>query len=146
MFPYIGISDFLNFKQVQKMLVVFNKHFVSGSERQLHVGAMVSYKTLHGLPTKWQKVFPPKETIAGIFSSYATYNCLHYADYDSSPDFWRSLSIAISFGGIGIQAVQLDMVWPDPGQIAQGVHTSRKVLEVILQINGKALDQVDNNP
>lgn len=146
MVPYIGIVDFATFEQVQNMLEVFNAHLPSGSNRKLHVGLMMSYKTLNDIPSKWLSVFPSKETIADIFSSDETYNCLHYADYDNDPELWKSLSRAISYGGTGIHALQLDMVWPDPGQIANGVHASRKQIEVILQVGKNALAEVNDNP
>ena len=144
--PYIGIVDFATFKQVKNMLDIFKSHLPRGSNRKLHVGLMMSYKTLNNIPSKWLGVFPPKETIADIFSSDETYNCLHYADYDNNPDLWKSLAQAISYGGVGIQALQLDMIWPDPNQIANGVHASRKQIEVILQIGKNALAEVNDDP
>lgn len=144
--PYIGITDFLNFEQVQGMLQAFNAHRPHGSNRVLHVGVMMSYKTLHGIPSKWSDIFPPKERIAEIFSSDETYNCLHYADYENNPELWRSLGMAISYSGIGIRAIQLDMTWPDPGEVAHGIHASRKQVEVILQVGKDAIEEVGNSP
>ncbi len=144
--PYIGITDFTSFEQVQAMLKIFQMHRTYRSKRLLHVGVMMSYKTLHGLDTKWSKAFPAKEHIASIFASKNVYNCLHYADYDRcDPEVWRSLARAITFGGTNIHAIQLDMPWPDPGQVAHGVHTSRKKVEVILQVGEKALDAAGND-
>lgn len=146
MTPYIGITDFTDFGQVQEMSRVFVANRPRGSSRMLHVGVMMSHKTLHGIPSKWQNAFPSKERIANIFSSDEVYNCLHYADYDNNSDLWKSLAMAISYGGIGIHALQLDMIWPDPGEIANGVHASRKQIEVILQIGKNALEEVGNDP
>lgn len=143
--PYIGITDFTTFGQVQDMLGVFAAHLPSGSQRKLHVGVMMSYKTLHGIPSKWQNAFPPKENIADIFSSDKVYNCLHYADYDDNPDLWKSLTDAIGYSG-GLNALQLDMIWPEPAEIANGVHASRRHPEVILQIGKNALEEADNDP
>ena len=144
--PYIGIVDFSSFEQVQNMLRVFNSHLPEGSNRKLHIGLMMSYKTLNELPTKWLNVFPPKEAIANIFASDETYNCLHYADYDNDTELWKSLARAIAYGGTGIHALQLDMVWPDPAQVANGVHASRKQIEVILQVGKNALAEVNDDP
>lgn len=145
-FPYIGITDFMTFEQVAKMLAVFNAHRPQGSQRLLHVGVMMSYKTLHDIETKWSKAFPAKEAIADIFGSDDVYNCLHYADYDHNKDLGNTLARAISYGGIGINAMQLDMPWPDPGQIAHGVHTSRKNIEVILQVGKNAIEEANDDP
>ncbi|MEK7062803.1 MAG: hypothetical protein AAB946_02085, partial [Patescibacteria group bacterium] len=144
--PYIGITDFTDFSQVKEMLRVFKVHCPRGSKRILHVGVMMSYKTLNDIPSKWTNVFPPKNSIKHIFGSNQAYNCLHYADYDNNPELWRHLLHAISYGGIGINALQLDMVWPDPGEIANGVHASRKQIEVILQIGERALEEAGNDP
>lgn len=143
--PYIGITDFTNFEQVTKMLEVFRRHRSSES-RLLHIGVMMSFKTLNDIETKWSKAFPSKKIIADIFGSDDVYNCLHYADYDHDTDFFKDLARAISYGGIGIHAVQLDMVWPDPGQVASGVHTSRKQIEVILQVGKNAIEAANNDP
>lgn len=143
--PYVGITDFMTFEQVKRMFAVFKANLEQGQNRRLHVGVMMSYKTLHGLDTKWTKAFPSKETIADIFGSDETMNCLHYADYDAV-DVFQSLAQAIGFGGIGINALQLDMVWPDPGHVASAVHTSRKQLEVILQVGKNAIEQANNDP
>ncbi len=143
--PYIGITDFMAFDQVQRMLAVFKSHQGHRQDRQLHVGVMMSHKTLHGLETRWTKAFPPKETIAEIFRSDKVMNCLHYADYVGI-DVFQSLMRAISFGGVGIDALQLDMIWPDPGQVASAVHASRKQLEVILQVGREAIEQADDSP
>src|SRR3989338_9366750 len=110
--PYIGITDFTSAEQARNMLTVFAANQNGSSKRKLMVGVMMSYRTLHGLPTEWMNVFPQKETIVEIFCSDDAYNCLHYADYGEDPRLWKSLSDAISYGGIGIHALQLDMVWP----------------------------------
>src|SRR3989344_4760884 len=128
------------------MLAVFKTHLRQGSQRLLHVGVMMSYKTLHGIETKWSKAFPAKEAIVDIFTSDDVYNCLHYADYDHKSDLGNTLARAISHGGIGINAMQLDMIWPDPGQVAHGVHTSRRHIEVILQVGKNAIEEANDDP
>ncbi len=145
--PYIGITDFMNSEQVQAMLRVFERHRRSGSQRKLHVGVMMSHKTLHDIPSRWQNAFPPKWMIGDIFYSNRTYNCLHYADYDDNPGLQNSIPSALMYGGVGTNALQLDMVWPNPDKIANGVYAwgDRKI-EVILQVGRKALDVVQNDP
>jgi hypothetical protein len=144
--PYIGITDFTDFEQVKSMLNVFREHRRRVTRRKLHVGVMMSFKTLHGIETRWSEVFPPKEWIADIFGSDDVLNCLHYADYSKSDGFWQDLTQAISYGGIGIHAVQLDMIWPDPGEVANALHASRKRIQVILQIGKQAIEQANHDP
>lgn len=145
MIPYIGITDFTCFEQVERMHSVFERHRKPNQNRRLHVGVMMSYKTLHGLPTKWINAFPLKETIASIFASDETMNCLHYADYEGIA-IYDSLTKALEFGGSGITALQLDMVWPDPEAVGNAVLASGKKLEVILQVNEQAMREVNDNP
>ncbi len=141
--PYIGITDFFHAEEVQQMLSIFERH---QTKYKLMVGVMMSYKTLHGQPTKWTDAFPKKETIAEIFCSDDAYNCLHYADYSYDPELWNNLTRAISYGGMGIHALQLDMIWPEPNAIWKAVHASRRQIEVILQLNTNALEEVGNSP
>lgn len=143
--PYIGITDFTRPVEVEGMLNSFDTCMPANHERKLHVGVMMSRKTLNGLETKWAKVFPPKEKVADIFFSDETYNCLHYADSESDPDLSKNLCRAISWGGTGIHAVQLDIAWPDLREIMHAIHSSRKKIEVILQIGKKSFDEVGNN-
>lgn len=146
MFPYIGITDFTNFEQVQEMLHIFEVYQPHESNRKLHVGVMMSYKTLNELPNKWQQVFPPKETVADIFSSEETYNCLHYVDYENNPQLEKNIFRAICFGGQGIRALQLDMIWPDPTELKKGIKAFCADIEVILQIGRNAFEDINDKP
>src|ERR1700722_8076434 len=139
MSPYIGITDFTDFNQVQAMSAIFRVHLPSSSNRKLHVGVMTSYKKLHDIPSRWQNAFPAKEKFADIFASDEVYNCLHYADYDNNPELWKSLVEGISLSGGGINALQLDMIWPDADEIARATYRfPRQHIEVIHQIGKTA--------
>ena len=144
--PYIGITDFTNLQQVLSMSSVFRAHMPEDSERKLHVGVMMSHKTLHNVPNKWQNVFPPKEEIADIFHALSVYNCLHYADYGNNADLWRSLASAIRFGGLRMNALQLDMTWPDPAEVEKGIGTHCCRIEVIVQIGKRAFEEAGDTP
>lgn len=155
--PYIGITDFTSLQQVKRMLGVLRQNRLEESAHRLHVGVMMSRKTLHCLPTKWADVFPPKEDITQIFSlpekivfdkpndCHDWMFTLHYADYGSPPDLFDDLSRAMNYAGPFFDAIQLDMPWPDPGVIANAAHASRKNPEIILQIGGNAFEEVDND-
>lgn len=147
--PYVGITDFTSFEQVTKMLEVFRRHKAPGSQRVLHIGVMMSYKTLNGIETKWSKAFPPKEEIASIFDlsddTEDLYYCLHYADYNHDTKF-TDLARGLKYAGPFVHAVQLDMPWPDPGVVASGVHASRKQIEVILQVGKRSIEEANDDP
>lgn len=146
MIPYIGITDFRNVRQVRYLLKQFNEHKSLHSNRVLHVGVMMSRKTLLGLPTKWTKAFPTNEEIAPILSEPGAYNVLHYADYETDPDLHRNLRQAITYGGDNMNAVQLDMIWPDSTTVAHAVASSHKKIEVILQIGKNAMEAERDDP
>ena len=140
--PYTGITDFTTIEQVEKMLKVFNAHRPKGSKRLLHIGVMTNRKITCGLPTRFDGIFPVKEKIASIMSCSDTYNCLHYADSDHDPDLCRNLCEAIRYGG-SMNALQLDLCWPEPVDIANAIHISRaEHIEVILQIGRKAFEEI----
>ena len=147
--PHIGLTGFTKFEQVERMLKVWNANKPTGLERDLHVGAMTSYKIVHGIENKYQDIFVPNTQLANVFASNKVYNCAHYVDYVGRPDMASILVKVISFGGPNIHAVQLDMTWPDPQEIVQGIHASRggdREIEIILQIGRKALRHIDKDP
>ncbi len=146
MVPYIGITDFTDYSQVEAMLAVFNAHRPPGSKRKLHVGVMMSYKTLNDLPTRWSMAFPPKEGIASVFSSTETYNCLHYADYGENNYLADHLLRAVSYGGEHLHALQLDMTWPNYLEVANFLERFDRPLEIILQVSESSLTEIDENP
>ncbi|MCX6712719.1 MAG: hypothetical protein NTY66_00740 [Candidatus Vogelbacteria bacterium] len=145
--PYIGITGFRTPAEVSFLAKIFDDNLPRGSNRQFHVGAMISRKTMLGEPSRFTQAFPPKELLPAIFSGDEDwrYHCLHYADYRDDPDLREHLYQAIMGAGPGLHAVQLDMTWPDPGAVASAVHDSRRILEVILQIGPQALEAAGND-
>jgi hypothetical protein len=143
--PYIGITDFMTEAQSRTALDLFEQLGGPRGGRKLMVGVMMSYKTLNGLPTKWTAAFPWNEDVAGIFVRHpAAYNTLHYADYDGV-DVGENLALAAAFGGPDLDAIQLDMVWPDP-DVVRRFRDVHPAIEIVLQANAVALGQVGNDP
>lgn len=138
---FIGITDFTKQEETEDMLSVLQN---KNTRLSLGVGVMMSYKTLHKIPSKWTNVFPKNEDVSSIFIKDSNlYNVLHYADYDES-DFYNSIILASEIGGKNIDAVQLDMVWPDPNTIINyRKHYSN--VDVILQVGKNSFDQINNN-
>lgn len=144
--PYIGITDFMTRNQTLEMLSCFRAAPRCNTSHKLMVGVMMSHKTLNGLDTKWTKAFPANEQISDIFvRSPLAFNTLHYADYTNT-DVFNSLTRAISCGGININALQLDMIWPEPADVSSAVNASRKCISVILQIGKKAMTDANDSP
>lgn len=128
------------------MVSILQAHQSPVSPYKLHVGVMLSRKTLLGLPSDWSNVYPPKERVGEFFYRDNTYNCLHYADRDPDPDFETNLSLALSYGGKQMHAVQLDLVWPDPETIRRVLDWYGRPIDVILQINEPALRKCCYSP
>jgi hypothetical protein len=143
--PYISITDFTTRWQVMEMLRVLINAQGARQSHKLGVGVMMSHKTLNGLPTKWTDVFPRNEDVAGIFTDHPmALNTLHYADYEGI-NVAENLARATEFGGPNMHALQLDMIWPDSRTLID--HRIRYPrIKIILQINSRSLDMVDNDP
>ncbi|MFH1142326.1 MAG: hypothetical protein ABIH67_01105 [Candidatus Uhrbacteria bacterium] len=143
--PYISITDFANRSQVMKMMDVFVASGCLQVKRMLGVGIMISRKTLNGLSSKWTDVWPRHDQIAGIFIDHPlAFNTLHYADYDGI-DVYNNLVVATRLGGVHMKALQLDMIWPDAGALYE-YRQKYSDIQIILQVNSRSLEQVDNDP
>lgn len=143
--PYIGICDFTAPDQVHQLL----RLIPHGSSHDLMVGVMMSYKTLNDLPTKWADVFPKKMNIASIFvNDSRVLNTIHYADYavgaDADPLLEVTLSKVQSYGGPHLDAIQLDMIWPDPDELRR-FHDNYGI-PIILQVGANAMRECGDDP
>lgn len=144
--PWVGVTDFAKSEQTQMMaehhLVEALHHRVEG--RPLMVGVMMSYKTLHDIPTKWADAWVSKKDLSRVFLSYPhTLNTLHYADFDglTTPD---DLIDVVTWGGRNLDAVQFDMVWPEPF-LLEFLRKKFPSVFFILQVNAHSLEMVHNN-
>ncbi len=157
--PYIGITDFMSNEQVRLMLEMFRRSRQPNSVRRLHVGVMMSFNTLYACETKWSMAFPTRENVVDIFQPVDDTRSdkyrdliddimftLHYVDYHDRPTLFQDLMLALQYSGPFVDALQLDMTWPDPAAISNALHASRKNLEIILQIGTRAFDLADNDP
>lgn len=144
--PYIGITDFMTREQALEMLDFYQKLTNGKIPHKLMIGVMMSYETLHKQETKWTNAFPRSADVMTIFADHPlAFNTLHYADYTNT-DVFNSLGKAIFYGGVHINALQLDMVWPNPSDVFNAVHASRKDIAVILQVGKNALAECNDNP
>jgi hypothetical protein len=107
---------------------------------------MMSRKTLLGEPTKWASVFPKKEIVSDILSHPNVYNCLHYADYGDlgvDANLVDTLHCVADYGGSHLDAIQLDMIWPDPRALER--FKKAKECELILQIGKRAFRDISSD-
>jgi len=143
--PYIGITGIINADQVRLMLDTFQRNKRVGSQRKLHIGVMMSFNTLHGLPSCYTDSFPKNTANRDIFPAgprAEIMNCVHYADYRHDPNLRYPLQNAIGFGGPHMNALQLDAVWPDPVEIQEALCGHDHIADVILQVGKHAFEKV----
>jgi hypothetical protein len=141
---YIGITDFENYEQVQRILEFFTKLVGTSNARKLMVGLMMNYQTLHKLDTVWANSWPTREKIGEMFRPHPkAFNTLHYADYKQGRTTAKDLAMAIEFADShkGLDALQLDMPWPNPDVIINGVQNfirSGRSLPVVIMLGSTA--------
>lgn len=143
--PYIGICDFPNSKKVKVMSEIMAEKSLPMSRRLLMAGVMISRKTMNGIPSKWTDVWPDKNDLRNIFyRHHRTLNCLHYADFEGK-DVLTNLVRASTFGGPNLDALQLDMIWPDIDALWD-FRDLRSDLKIILQVNERAMSMQGDDP
>lgn len=138
--PYISVTDFTSPRQVRDLRRILES---THSRRKLGVGVMASYKTINGLPTRWEGKFPMLDALEDIFSEEeGVLNVLHYADYDGHTPL--AALPALKASGSRLHAVQLDMPWPDIEDTA--ALAERTGVEIILQVGTVAMSAKEDNP
>lgn len=148
--PYIGVTDFTSRSQVEIMKAAINPT----ANRRLHVGAMISYKTLLGIPTStgWENIWLNERGLHELFADdKEVFNVLHYADYDHlpgtgghrAPTTVEHLLQAINRAGPYVHGLQLDMVWPEPRMLAEFKY-ARPGVQLIQQVSSRAMQECSN--
>jgi len=139
---YIGVTDFTAKWQVKSVLDT-RERFVN-SHHLIMIGVMMSHKTLNDIRSKWSSVFPKKEDVKKIFLSHRyLLNTIHYADYDGI-DFRSNLYKVMRYGGPHLNAIQLDMIWPNEFDI-KAFRNSYPNIRIVLQVNQKSFEECENN-
>ncbi|MEN9881308.1 MAG: hypothetical protein RLZZ308_491 [Candidatus Parcubacteria bacterium] len=136
---YVGVTDFTTYDQVE----VAKRFIHKDSHRMLHVGAMMSYKTFHGIPTerKWETIWLKPKGLQKLFMKDPTvFNVLHWADYVTYPKTSsEDLITACTLSGSGLSGLQLDMVWPHIS-LLEDVKKNFPHLSIILQVSKIAIN------
>lgn len=132
--PFIGIAGYpLTPDQAMSLTRHFqNLDFPLGSHRNLQIGVAMKDGRL-------------PENSNDIFNDGAM-NCLIFSDRGIEHGLDKRICLALEECGFMTNALQVNMQWPNIGDIANGAHHSRKNPEVILQLDGEALMNMGNNP
>lgn len=147
MFSYIGICDSPDGDESLRWARLFERFCVEYGVQdcKLVIGAMMSFKSMHGIQSRGLTTFTRKEKVAGIFIDHPyALDTLHYADFEDRSTA-QDLVEAVEWGGPHINAIQLDMIWPNEDRV--GLLRPRfPDLKVVLQINRYSFGQVGDNP
>lgn len=145
--PYIGVTDFTSYAQVKNVKELIPPWV----DRRLHVGAMISYKTLNEIPTStgWEKIWLNEKGLRDLFvDDKEVFNVIHYADYPDETHKVLSKSSdvlrAVKKAGPHVNGIQLDMVWPN-GKIIADLKEWKPDLQVIMQVSSKAIEFATNH-
>lgn len=145
--PYIGVTDFVNRQQVVEAV----KCLLPWTDRRIHVGAMVSYKTLNKIPTAtgWENIWLDEQGLNNLFvKGRDVFNVIHYADYPDKSNKvhtkFDDLKRAVLRCGPGVEGIQLDMVWPNAKLISELKDTFPD-LQIILQVSSLAIEFAANH-
>ncbi len=152
--PYIGITGFTEHAQVRRMQAAFVAAGGPGLGFRLGVGVMTGRRLRTGEWTSFRAVWPNPTAIPKIFAPLPgersddparPFRVLHYVDYDNDGvarrDLVRHLTGAIRDASPGIDALQLDMVWPDPEVLAE-VRKAHPEVPLILHVSRLAMERL----
>lgn len=125
-------------------------------DRKIMIGVMAHPLTLHpdtgrGDPDcdGVRDVFPTREELAGGFTDDPdVVNTIHYADlYGPHPgqNVLENLELCVQYGGENLHAIQLDLTWPKPDELAQFKERNPHI-RIILQVGEFALKEVNSDP
>lgn len=142
----VSITDFMDASEVEAMLRVFVDAGGPDAGLRLATGVMTSRRVLRGLSSNFSSAPPQPRQISHILSSpcHNTYHVLHYADYRGETTI-RDLALAAARGGCFLDALQLNMRWPDPDTV-KAFRRRHPNIDIILQIGRDAMKDCGDDP
>lgn len=139
---YIGVTGFMTPQEVRAGLRAFNG--ISG--RKIMVGVLVSSKTLRGEDNKWPARYPKLDRIGEIFQrEEKALNLVHYHT-DDPRKLCMQLLYVVESAGPHLHGFQLNVAWPDVGELEKFHLATSGKYRLVLQVGGGAMEKVENNP
>lgn len=146
---YTGVCGVTDPEDVVRMLSEI-KNSRADSQRRLMVGIMTHPAVINPeapypdvVREDIQGEFPAAEDIAkGFIDHPDVMNTIHYADMygpngprkaGEAPDVLKNLEHCVELGGENLDAIQLDLVWPDPEAVKE-FRRRHPEIEIVLQI------------
>ncbi len=143
--PYIGITGFMS--DVEVYTVLSNVPRVPmRAARQIMVGVLASSKTLQRAVNKWPNRYPAMEWIKELFvDKKNTLNLVHYTTKNEG-NLVSELGQIIELAGPNFDGFQLNMTWPNPGNLYLFREQFGSWPTIVLQIGHTAFEKIDHNP
>lgn len=137
--PYVGVTGPVNITEVEKVLDIFENRY--DPSRSIHIpmmGFLVSYKTLNGMPTENRR-YPPVSELRPLFQETSGHFCLPMIHYNTREQETLAEQVGKIFEEIYdcCQALQLNVVWPDAGQVRK-VKDNFPEMKTVLQFSRSA--------
>lgn len=146
---YTGVCDVISPEDVKAMLAEL-RNSRADPGRRLMVGIMTHPAVINpGLQipdevrNAIQTEFPTVEQIAeGFIDDPDVMNTIHYADLygpngpwkaGEAPDILKNLELCVEHGGPNLDAIQLDLIWPNPDALIE-FRRKHPEIEIVLQL------------
>ncbi|MBI4524882.1 MAG: hypothetical protein HY695_13850 [Deltaproteobacteria bacterium] len=139
---YIGVTGFTRAAEARQAL----QCFAGSSARKLMVGVLVSSRTLSGRANRRPGRYPNIERIREIFHEHpAALNLIHY-NTDAPATLSSELLRLVDVSGAHLHGFQLNIAWPNVGEIEAFKKGTGSKQRIVLQIGGRAMKRVDHSP
>lgn len=158
---YSGVCDVISPEEARAMAEELRLDR-KNPDRKVMIGVMTHPLVLNPdlpVPEEVRKeiseIFPTREEmIAGFTDDPDVLNTIHYADLygpnrpwkaGESPDIFRYLELCVQYGGENLHAIQLDVTWPNPGEMKKFKEKNPNIV-IILQVGKYAIKAVNGDP
>lgn len=139
---YIGVTGFMTPQEVRAGLRAFD----GMRGRKLMVGVLVSSKTLNGEMNKWPGRYPKMDRIGEIFQSHpSALNLIHFHTHEPET-LCKQLLHVVEYSGLHLHGFQLNVAWPDAGELEKFHLATAGKYRLVLQVGGGAMEKVGNDP
>jgi phosphoribosylanthranilate isomerase len=140
--PYVGITGPVNVQETKDICREFSEEGYSMESPHIPMlGFLVSYKTLNGQATQNRR-YPPANSLPELLRA-TNGQVLTMVHYNSKETDTLSNQVAEIFDGVYenalCQAIQLNIVWPNIGQVAR-IKEQHPEMKVVFQASHKAMD------
>jgi hypothetical protein len=148
---YCGICDVYSPEEARALADELRRDR-KNPNRKIMIGSMTHPLVLHPEredPYDVRGVFVTRENRAnGFIKDPDVLATAHYADLygpNRGQDIFENLELVVKYGGENLNAIQIDVTWPDANEIIR-FKNEHKDIVLILQVGKIAINEVDADP